>query len=529
MSGAQTPPLGAVVETLQGAQRGPAASRPARKGKQVDPDAAKKKEVQQRRRAAAKESVQRREQYSQLGLLWHEKLLKPVGEHVLQQAARYLTPQGFDEVVAERAASNMCGYPLCDRAPKKIEQRYHISLARKKVYDMSEQKQYCGSSCMVAARFYRYQVPEDPIYMRSRVAELKIDVLPVDFTAEPQKLVETAKAAMQEPRADDVAWYRRSLIGSMNIPEDVAAGNPLQIVEHEYEAGTGEFEVAEGMAKLTFADVEGFASEADAKRIKKAVQLAKSQVAARPAPQAAKSAAADAKPPKDSSDDGVLRITVEGRTPEALQAIEALDTFGDDDSDDSDDSDDPGDSGVAAQTDSGHFGKLFAAGDELQGAPLSLFGRMWTLVDRMCTKSTNALLADLKQSEDAEEVYGNVANYYASPGDQAMATRQSLLTGSVLGELGGIMNRLRIEVSVDREIRMLVSTLELNSSMAVFTTGELQLLGIVFVLALGRSLGGLQRAIDQPTASAELDAVLAGLGGDRSLLDVLGQRLHDTY
>ncbi|KAJ2501071.1 hypothetical protein GGH96_002202 [Coemansia sp. RSA 1972] len=522
MTEAQTPSSVAAAGTQPGILLGAAVSKRTDKGKQTDPDAAKKREAQRNRKATVKESAKLREQYTQLSLLWHEKLLRPVKENVLKQAARYLTPSGYDDVVEERSLSSLCGYPLCDRPPQKIEQRYHISRARKKVFDMTELKQYCGGSCMVGSRFYRHQLSEDAIYMRSRSSELRVDVLPLDFKvqsdAEARQLAEDT-AEKQARRVGDMAWYRQSLIGQMNIPETVAEKNPLQIVEHEAEAA--EFDVAENLAKLSFADVEGFSSEVDTNRIKKAVRFANqpAEPTAKTSKRAAVEQANDAELPQ-KDDDRVLRITVEGRTPEAQQAIDALDMFGNNDSDGADDTDDDGQ--ITEPADPGHFAGLFAEDGQ---SGLSQFGRMWTLTDRMCTQKTSAFLADLGHASD--DVIGNAAHYYAAPGDQAMATRQALLCDGVLGELQAVMGRLRIDVWVEHEMHVLVSTLELSSSMAVFAASELRLLGIVFVLALARVVDGLRKAVE--SSAAELDAELAELGMDRSLLNMLARRMHERY
>ncbi|KAJ2585658.1 hypothetical protein IWW49_004469, partial [Coemansia sp. RSA 1797] len=123
MTEAQTPSSVAATGTQPGVLLGAAVSKRTGKGKQADPDAAKKQEAQRNRKTTIKESAKRREQYTQLSLLWHEKLLRPVKENVLEQAARYLTPSEYDDVVEERSLSGLCGYPLCDRPPQKIEQR----------------------------------------------------------------------------------------------------------------------------------------------------------------------------------------------------------------------------------------------------------------------------------------------------------------------------------------------------------------------------------------------------------------------
>ncbi|PIA13949.1 hypothetical protein COEREDRAFT_10886 [Coemansia reversa NRRL 1564] len=110
-----------------------------------------------------------------------------------------------------------------------------------------------------------------------------------------------------------------------------------------------------------------------------------------------------------------------------------------------------------------------------------------------------------------------------------MAKRQELLVDNIIRELDEIKRKLYIKVALRREVQMLVSTLELHSNMAMFSEGELQLLGIAFVLALARSMEELQNIIDSPKSSAELDAVLHSLGSDRSLLDMVARRLHEPY
>ncbi|KAJ1740619.1 hypothetical protein LPJ78_004225 [Coemansia sp. RSA 989] len=459
-------------------------AKPASKKNTSSDKAALLKAKEAQRRQVLKESIARREQYTQLWLQWHQKLLQPTNERVLKQAARYLTPQDYQDVVEERAATKLCGYPLCNQATQKIEQKYRISLARRKVYDVSEQANFCSKTCMVASRFYREQLPEEAIYMRSRTKEIPIQVLPLGSKLQDR---------VEEPQADDMEWYRKSLLSSMKIPAAVADANPLQVVEHK----TQEVDVVEGMAQLSFAEVEGFVSETDMARIKKDVKSAveqKQPVAEKPM---------DA---GGSDEEETLPMS------EVLTGILA------------DDSDDENEQQTSA--DQGHFAKLFASENGQQVGELSLFGRMWMLIDRISTKNTNLLLKDLQQTGD---IFGNAASYYSSPGDHSMAIRQGLLADSVAREATWIMSQLQAPIEVDRELRMLVSTLELHSNMAVFTKSELQLLGIVFVLALARSMDTLQQAASKPEASRRLEAMVGGLGGDMSLMRMLAQRLHEPY
>ncbi|KAJ2850177.1 hypothetical protein IWW36_002085 [Coemansia brasiliensis] len=464
--------------------------------------ATSQKAKQAQRRQVLKESIARREQYTQLWLQWHQKLLQPTSEHILKQAARYLTPQDYQDVVDERATTDLCGYPLCNQATQKIEQRYRISLARRKVYDISEQANYCSKTCMVASRFYREQLPEEAIYMRSRSQDIPIQVLPLG-----SKL----QGGSEKSQTGDIEWYRKSLLSSMKIPEAVAEANPLQVVEHKTKAPEVT-DVVEGMAQLSFAEVEGFASEMDMTRIKKNVRSTAEQKKSNSNKQSMTLPVTekymDADKPASDTEEEAKSMS------EILTGILA------------DDSDEEYEEQTGA--DQGHFAKLFANenGQQAGVPPLSLFGRMWMLIDRISTRTTNLLLKDLQQTGD---IYDNAASYYSSPGDHSMAIRQGLLADSVTREVAQIMSQLQAPVEVDRELQMLVSTLELHSNMVVFSKSELQLLGIVFILALAQSMSKLQQAIRAPEASRKLEAMVADLGSDMSLMKMLAQRLHEPY
>ncbi|KAJ2159643.1 hypothetical protein GGF46_002888 [Coemansia sp. RSA 552] len=474
------------------------------------------------RRAEMRASLQTREQYDKLWMQWHLKLLAPVSEQVLQQAARYLTPEDFDGVVEERAGSDLCGYPLCNRKAQQLKQRYHISLARRKVFDISEQVNYCSGRCMAGARFFRHQLPEDPIYMRGRNQTLHIDVLPLDSKEVPRSKADDGPAWKRSGEgevSDALERYRKKQMDKMNIPEAVATNNPLTIVEHSPESARPGIE--EDMARLSFADVEGFKPKIDAARIKTDIRRAQGIAAAKP------KARPGPKAEEQPSDAEVLRITVDGKEPKAQWLHEAQSSHSSEYGS-SGDSDSDSDEGETAASDTGYFKQLFPNSTQRGMPTLSLFGRMWTLVDRIATKSTAAFLRDLGQTDDVSALYARAAEYRAAPGDQAMATRQGLLADGVLREIDGLWRKMGVALVLTHEVQILVSTLELDSNMAVFGQGELQLLGLVVVLALTQADPGIRRAVDGSQGAQELDATLKGLGSDRSLLGTIAQRLGEA-
>jgi hypothetical protein len=63
-----------------------------------------------------------------------------------------------------------CGYPLCGAALPQEQRRqaaqYHISLAHKKVYDLTERRKFCSNSCFKASNYYRDQLETSPLWLR---------------------------------------------------------------------------------------------------------------------------------------------------------------------------------------------------------------------------------------------------------------------------------------------------------------------------------------------------------------------------
>jgi hypothetical protein len=95
-----------------------------------------------------------RHEFEKKALSVIERLLEvPVEEEFFLNAVQHMEPRHYDDVVEERSILNLCGYPLCCKALGDVpKQKYHISLANKKVYDLSQRK-VCLSICL---SFYEF-------------------------------------------------------------------------------------------------------------------------------------------------------------------------------------------------------------------------------------------------------------------------------------------------------------------------------------------------------------------------------------
>ncbi|KAJ2508564.1 hypothetical protein H4217_008523 [Coemansia sp. RSA 1939] len=533
-SGASGNSLGRQAQPGAGAGRKVRGKRPVPK----DPGQTKRREV-------AKGSALARSRYQALSLQWQDKLGNTVSENVLKQAAKYITPEEYDSVVEERAAEELCGYPVCGRSKQKLEQRFSISVAHRKIYDITEQGSYCSRECMAASRFYRHQLTDEPLYMRDQRKPSNIVLMQTDRDEEKAKDIGSVVEGIRSVSISDstsgerdlMDWYKKTLVAKMNIPDEVAKANPLKIVERESEHVAED--ISEAMGRLQFADIEGFEPEFDVKNIKKAIKLVK-----KPAMVPATAAGRGVGGAMDQDRGEVLKMSFGPKDDDVSMAGSFLSTpageetsaseFEKDDDDASDDSGVPG-----ASADNGYFAALFTS--ELSGygggtissggaPPLSLFGRMWTLFDRIVTKQTIKYLDDLKKTEDGGQMAMGVADYYCSPGDHSMMMRQRLLSESISVELDTMRGKLRIARDLRHEVRTLVSTLELSSKMAVFKKPEQRLLAVVVLLALARSMDPLREQLEaEGEAAQELERIMKELGTDTGSMRMVSRRLHEPY
>lgn len=75
----------------------------------------------------------------------------------------------MEDVIEERAITKLCGYVLCEKPITVVmNQRYHISLKEKKVYDVSKRKNFCSSSCFGASNYLLEQMLTSPLWSRDK-------------------------------------------------------------------------------------------------------------------------------------------------------------------------------------------------------------------------------------------------------------------------------------------------------------------------------------------------------------------------
>lgn len=116
-----------------------------------------------------------------------------------------MSPHHYQEVIEERNADKLCGYPICDKKcqvnnlyiyikyiylldiyffffkKKEIKGQFRISNQTRKIYDITELKCFCSKTCYTSSKYYEKQLSVEPIYMRNLKAwEEHIDILPLN-------------------------------------------------------------------------------------------------------------------------------------------------------------------------------------------------------------------------------------------------------------------------------------------------------------------------------------------------------------
>ncbi|CDS07578.1 hypothetical protein LRAMOSA01527 [Lichtheimia ramosa] len=183
-----------------------------------------------------KESVQQRARMQQLVFSWQEKIfsIPKVPSSLLRQAATILQPQTYDEVIEERAVQDWCGYPLCDNAPQKDQPRYHISLSRRKVFDQSELASFCSEACLQRSKYFRMQLSEDPVWIRDMQAVPNVHIIQLDQDVKKALANEQQKSNQTRHSGHEIRQnYVQQLLA--NVPAATAGGEhtELRIVEHD--------------------------------------------------------------------------------------------------------------------------------------------------------------------------------------------------------------------------------------------------------------------------------------------------------
>ncbi|ORX49277.1 hypothetical protein BCR36DRAFT_328330 [Piromyces finnis] len=143
-----------------------------------------------------------------------EKMFEtPVTIEYMKYISKYFQPAHYEEVVLERKSLNICGYPLCSKKTQQLKGKYRLSSSKKKIFDITELKSYCGSDCMISSRYFASQLLDEPIYLRNLEKTKEADVIPLGVNIENWISKENDKLNTFTERSIDI--YVKSMMKSL--------------------------------------------------------------------------------------------------------------------------------------------------------------------------------------------------------------------------------------------------------------------------------------------------------------------------
>ncbi|XP_076662800.1 putative RNA polymerase II subunit B1 CTD phosphatase RPAP2 isoform X1 [Andrena cerasifolii] len=146
-----------------------------------------KQETLERKRVKKKMSkaqmqlaIIKKKQCDAKALIIVEQLLEPtIDRQWLLDNLRYINTSHMEDVIEERAIIKLCGYVLCSAAlTTVIDQRYHISMKKNKVYDVTRRKNFCSSRCYGACNYLLEQMFTSPLWLRDKEEIPVFKILP---------------------------------------------------------------------------------------------------------------------------------------------------------------------------------------------------------------------------------------------------------------------------------------------------------------------------------------------------------------
>eukprot|EP00029_Vermamoeba_vermiformis_P000933 TRINITY_DN11101_c0_g1_i1.p1 TRINITY_DN11101_c0_g1~~TRINITY_DN11101_c0_g1_i1.p1 ORF type:complete len:446 (-),score=147.12 TRINITY_DN11101_c0_g1_i1:7-1305(-) len=133
--------------------------------KSKDGDKKNQKEAEIREKMKRRVEVEKKTFNIQSLLIESDKVTK----QQLVDAAQYLTPEHYADVVYERSAAHLCGWPLCDQSVSaaSVSGKYKVD-RRVGIVEASAARDYHASTCLMNSKLYAQQLSNEPVYLRTK-------------------------------------------------------------------------------------------------------------------------------------------------------------------------------------------------------------------------------------------------------------------------------------------------------------------------------------------------------------------------
>ena len=148
--------------------------------------------------------------------VWEELMFTPtVGRERLREAADAMQPHQYDDVVTERSIERRCGYPVCSNAlVRRRNYNTHITKSGG-IIPVADLDQYCSEKCYVASQYFRHQLSNEPVYLRSKGASDAVQLMhDDDVTALAENLSKGARLVAESKKTIEAEIPQAALLES---------------------------------------------------------------------------------------------------------------------------------------------------------------------------------------------------------------------------------------------------------------------------------------------------------------------------
>ncbi|KAG9295940.1 hypothetical protein G9A89_011792, partial [Geosiphon pyriformis] len=412
-----------------------------------------------------------------------------------------------------------------------IEGKYRISLSARKIYDVSELQCYCSDRCFLASKMFAAQLSEEAVYMRDFQSWKPLEIFSLD--EDFRQVRPKSKKAISSLRSKTQMDYVKSLLGSL------PPGPPELVIKEKTKDEIGLPMLPTSGQQNTHDSIEGFRIEFVKKKLVDPISKPTTLILSRETSlidtsdtskseeyELAMSLAnamfrngrfhyEDSENHKQLTKKNEFADTLVtqnnnniNQIEKGIQEIEFKTTIS---------STEKGKGSESSRCGSNMAAKSsidFSDNNRVEGSPesgplslnmytksakpkktrriipkMSMFGKIWTALDRMTTQQTRQYMYILRSCQ-IQEVKTVLANQAVK--NEIMNMRINIFSEKIIESYNFLRPHLGIPISIEDELLGLMRTFTLESSSVILNDLENNILCLVFVYALSMEIPRLR-------------------------------------
>ncbi|EPX73791.1 RNA polymerase II-associated protein Rtr1 [Schizosaccharomyces octosporus yFS286] len=170
------------------------------------------------------QEAKNRLEYDNFVLEWIEKLVDPVDERTLDEAREFLRKSDYDQIVKERKLAHVCGYPVCENAPRQ-QTRYRLESQGMVRY--AGLNYYCSKKCFLDSCNFMVNLSDEPLWIRERARKV------LQHRFDPNK-ENSFQLKLESEDVENVRMLLQGLpVGSKEVIGDIVEHPPSSVVNNQ--------------------------------------------------------------------------------------------------------------------------------------------------------------------------------------------------------------------------------------------------------------------------------------------------------